>query len=505
MIRERTEIAILGAGFAGSLMALVLRRIGRPCVLIERGTHPRFAIGESSTPTANLTLDSLCQKYSLPRVAPLTKYGRWQSEYPSIACGLKRGFSFFQHQRGRDFLPTANHDNELLVGASPTDELGDTHWYREEVDHFFVREAQAEGIPYFDRTEIVSLERANGWQLIGKRDEEDVSISASFLIDATGPSGLLARTLGIATDPTKMHTNSWSIYSHFMDVELWQDLLGEMNARTADYPYPCDAAALHHVLADGWMWVLRFNNGVTSAGLAFDGERHPHVPNLDPEIEWQTALRDYPSLARQFAKARRIRPWSRTGRMQRHSRQVAGADWAMLPHAAYFFDPLFSAGNAHTLLGIERLARVFDGSPSACTMAEPLAEYERKLFREIEFLDWLIHGCYRAFGRFDLLSSYLMYYFAGAVQSEISLRSNLVCMAGSPERRTNDGFLFSEHDPFRAAVRASYQLLAEGSARSGIPSVDGERFARRVAGDIGAINPTGFCDPAKLNMYPFVA
>src|SRR5947209_4955869 len=173
MFRERTEIAIVGAGFAGSLMALVLQRMGRPCVLIERGTHPRFAIGESSTPTANLVLESLCQTYDLPRLLPLSKYGRWQRSYPTISCGLKRGFSFFQHQPGRAFEATPNHVNELLVGASPNDEVGDTHWYREEVDHFFAREAAAAEIPYFDRTEIINVEHNDGWRLSGRRGDDE--------------------------------------------------------------------------------------------------------------------------------------------------------------------------------------------------------------------------------------------------------------------------------------------------------------------------------------------
>jgi FADH2 O2-dependent halogenase len=29
-----------------------------------------------------------------------------------------------------------------------------------------------------------------------------------------------------------------------------------------------DDAALHHVFDGGWVWVLRFNNGITSAGVA---------------------------------------------------------------------------------------------------------------------------------------------------------------------------------------------------------------------------------------------
>jgi FADH2 O2-dependent halogenase len=59
MTSQRSEVAVVGSGFAGSLMARVLATLGYDVVLLERGTHPRFAIGESSTPLANLSLERL--------------------------------------------------------------------------------------------------------------------------------------------------------------------------------------------------------------------------------------------------------------------------------------------------------------------------------------------------------------------------------------------------------------------------------------------------------------
>src|SRR5262245_40680897 len=114
MRREEADIAVVGAGFAGSLMALILERLGRRVVLVERGRHPRFAIGEASTPLANLLLLELAGRYDLPRLAPLAKYGPWKRAYPGLACGLKRGFSFFQHHAGQLFRPTPNHAEEML-------------------------------------------------------------------------------------------------------------------------------------------------------------------------------------------------------------------------------------------------------------------------------------------------------------------------------------------------------------------------------------------------------
>src|SRR2546425_547596 len=126
MIELDVDVAIVGAGFGGSLFALLLDRIGLRSALIERGSHPRFALGESSTPLADLVLEELANRYDLPRLAPLASYGAWQRAYPELVCGLKRGFSYFHHEGGKHFQPSPDHANELLVAASASAEDADT-------------------------------------------------------------------------------------------------------------------------------------------------------------------------------------------------------------------------------------------------------------------------------------------------------------------------------------------------------------------------------------------
>jgi FADH2 O2-dependent halogenase len=487
IVREEADVLVLGAGFAGALMALIVRRLGLRVVLVEKGRHPRFAIGESSTPIANLVLEQLAHTYDLPRLVPLTEYGRWQAAYPELACGLKRGFTFVRHEAGGPFAPRTDHANELLVAASPGDEVGDTHWFREQFDQFIVTEAQAAGVPYHDQAEVVSLEHGLGWRVRATRPDGELHIAATFLIDATGPSGLLPRMLGIEAGPETLRTNSWSIFSHFTGVELWQDVLLECGGRIDDHPYHCDHAALHHVLDEGWIWVLRFNNGVTSAGIMYDGERRPADRDANPEAEWESLLRRYSSLGRQFARAHPVRPFTRTGRLQRQARRVAGDDWAMLAHAAYFLDALFSSGNAHSLLTIERLARAFAGHWGKPSLKTELAAYQAALLREVDFLDRLVHGCYRVFDRFDLLAPFTMYYFAGAIRSEEQRQQGL---AGE-----RDEFLFSHHPPFREAFERGYERLLAGP-----PAAE---YERQVARDIAPYNRAGLCDPGKRNMYPY--
>src|ERR1044071_132259 len=91
------DIAIVGSGFGGSLMAMIARRLDKSVVLLEKGCHPRFAIGESSTPIANLVLEELTKRWDFPRLHSLAKWGTWQKSHPHLPCGVKRGFSFFHH------------------------------------------------------------------------------------------------------------------------------------------------------------------------------------------------------------------------------------------------------------------------------------------------------------------------------------------------------------------------------------------------------------------------
>ena len=81
-VNERRKILVVGSGFSGSLLASILQKHGNDVTLIDKASHPRFAIGESSTPTAGFILKSLIDRYDLLELKPLTRYGLWR-EYLS--------------------------------------------------------------------------------------------------------------------------------------------------------------------------------------------------------------------------------------------------------------------------------------------------------------------------------------------------------------------------------------------------------------------------------------
>ncbi len=493
------DVAIVGAGFGGSLTALLLQRIGLRVLLLDRGSHPRFAIGESSTPIADLVLRDLARRYELPFLLSLSRYGTWKATYPELTCGLKRGFSYFYHQPGEPFRPSADHANELLVAASSSDAHADTHWLRSDVDTFLVQQVQAAGIPYYDQTEISVLQHAPTWQLTGTRKQAALAIKAEFLIDATGSAGFLPQALKLTSQTHQLRTHSRALFAHCEGVTPWQEMLVSQHADTTDHPFRCDAAALHHLLEVGWMWQLRFDNGVTSVGFALDAQRCRLNPTISAEEEWNALLARYPTLAQQLASARVVAPDGglvRTGRLQRQWKQTAGPNWALLPHTAGFIDPLYSPGLAQTICGVERLVDLLERHWGRESLVKQLGQYERTLEAELDLIDELVYGSYRCVENFDLFVPYSMLYFAAATSYE----QQRLDAGFNPER----AFLCADHSGFRAVVRDTRHQLELALAAGGAPR-SAERFFQEVAQAIAPFNDAGLCAPAVNNMYRYTA
>ena len=499
MSRFDVDVAILGAGFGGSLMALLVERIGLRPVLVDRGHHPRFAIGESSTPVADFVLRDLTRTYGLPRIEPLARYGTWQRAYPELGCGLKRGFSYFRQEPHQPFAPRVDHANELLVTASSDDEHSDTHWLRADVDGFLAREAQQAGIPYLDDTLVSVSARDGGWLLEGRRHGELLRIGARFLIDATGEASVLVRALCIPSALEQVATNSRAVYAHFSHVQPWREHMQARGAHLDDHPFDCDNAALHQVIDEGWMWQLRFRNGILSAGFALDAADHA-IDAAEPlEHEWTRWLERYPSLAAQFAAARLVQPpggLRRTGRMQRRAATAAGRNWALLPNTAGFIDPLHSSGIAQTLCGIERLvvALAADwGRPAA--LAGEMECYSETVLRDLTLLDQLVSGCYDARRNFRLFIAFSMLYFAAATTYERRRAAGQLSPGAA--------FLCADDVELCARVAALGERL-RAMLSQGEPQHDEiVQYERDVARALQPYNSAGLCDPNARNMYRY--
>jgi len=422
MKKHDVDVCVIGSGFAGSLMAMVLRSEGRSVTLIDKGHHPRFAIGESSTPLANFKLREIADRYDLPQLKPLTRYGDWMKTRPELMRGPKRGFSYFYHETGKPFVTDADHRNQLLVTANSSIEKADLHWLREDMDAFLVDEAKRMGVKFLDGTTLEAMiERDDGIELSLSRDDVQQSICTRFVVIASGNGQVWQPATDGCSQACETATCSRAIYAHFAGVRPWADVMRELSYSVNDHPFACDQSALHHVFDGGWMWQLRFDDDTTSAGFMLDARRYAYDDSMTPEDEWNRWLEKFPSIKRQFADSFVVRPVAgvqRSRPLQKRSREIIRNRWAKLPTAAGFSDPLFSTGIGHSLFAVDRLAmtlRQWDGDVSR---KELLKRYEASINDEIDWIDRLVSMPYRASESFQRYVSATMPYFAAATWGE---------------------------------------------------------------------------------------
>ena len=343
------DLAVVGSGCAGSVLARAARSAGKRVLLIERGRHPRFALGESSTPLAALALERLAARWDMPDLRDLAAYGRWRARLPQLRRGLKRGFTFYQHERGRPFTNGDENEHRLLVAASPDDEVADAHWLRADVDHHLVTAAEAAGVCYRDRLELDGCEIGDsGVWLAGSAEAGRVTARAAFVVDATGPGGFLAGALGIERGEPPVGLDTGLLFAHVTMPRTFVEAATAGGAHIEPGPYPDERAAVHHLLDEGWAYVLPFDDGVASVGFLIEGA--PAAVDLDPQRDpraaWCELLARYSTLQAQFADAELILGPRWVPRVPHRLATAAGERWALLPHAFAFTDPLFSTGLA---------------------------------------------------------------------------------------------------------------------------------------------------------------
>jgi FADH2 O2-dependent halogenase len=487
--RIEADVAIIGSGFAGALTALILRGLGHQVVLIERARHPRFAIGESTTPLTNLLLEQIADRYDLPPIRALSKWGTWQRSRPDIACGLKRGFSFMFHTPGEVFSDDHTHARQLLVAASPNDDVADTHWYRPDFDLALVQEAQARGAGYFDET---TLEGANDtgdtMTLSGRRHGAPIEFRASFVIDASGPRGFLNRVLGSGGAPLRWLPPTQGLYTHFEGVHLWDAL----HPTTERLPYPPDDAALHHVFPGGWIWVLRFNNGITSAGAALTDPLASAIGASEGAPAWDRLMALLPSVGEQFRESRPVMPFIHSPRIAFRCHEVVGEKWALLPSAAGVIDPLLSTGFPLTLLGIIRLVDILSGTTPGPARGAALAAYERTTQEEQDTTEQLVGALYASMADPECFKRLSLLYFAAASYSETVRRLNRPHLA--------PGFLLCAHPHFGPELRRCAALAAAVPA-----GADRSALFERIDRAIEPIDTAGLLDRSRRDWYPVLA
>jgi FADH2 O2-dependent halogenase len=398
-VTDTYDVIVLGSGIAGSITALVLRQIGCRTLVVERKTHPRFVIGESTVPTTSLLLRHLSSAYGIPEVGQVSHYLTLREN--RCAAWPKQHFWYGVHREGTPLEP--RHETLFETPLLPVGP--DVHMLRADADAFLVDQFPKYDVDYVENTELVDYRVGPGGVRVSlKGPEGDREVFAHFVVDATGHASFLANRFGLRDGDARLHTNTRSIFGHFKGVPDLDEVVGGYNPL---FRFRRDAGTMHHCFPGGWIWVIPFDNGVTSVGVQLDRWMYPLDTNIAPEAELAKILARYPSVEKHLGSMDPVRPLIRTDRVQFTCSAVLGDGFILTPHAASFIEPLFSTGILLTLSFIARFAHAAREALAAGDWSvERFRFVERLFFTEVHHVDRLVNGMIQSFRHYDIFKQY---------------------------------------------------------------------------------------------------
>jgi flavin-dependent dehydrogenase len=298
------DVLIIGGGPAGSMTGLLLARAGIRTLLLEKTTHPRFHIGESLLPR---TFDLLKEAGLLPALRQLPHVPKFGAEFGMGDASKVTCYKF----------------SDAFVANDETFNIE-----RAAFDKMLLDEARKAGTEVREETTVKNILRlADGDVAI--ETESGETLTAKYLIDASGQHAVLGRHLGTRTPAKEPHLQKVAYFSHFEGVK-------RLEGREEGYPLiiMCD---------EGWFWLIHIDAQRTSIGAVLDKAvaKQAGIP-ADRMLAW--AMSRCPLIQERCANATGPVTNNIIANFSYRCRPYAGPGYFLVGDAAAFMDPIFSTG-----------------------------------------------------------------------------------------------------------------------------------------------------------------
>ncbi|WP_422735492.1 NAD(P)/FAD-dependent oxidoreductase [Micromonospora sp. WMMD729] len=393
------DVAILGAGFAGSMLGAILARNGAKVLLVDAKAHPKFAIGESTIPNMLVSLRTMSERYKVPELMTLATLTACQ-KIISPWHGKKDHFAFLNHQEGKPQDP-----KQVTMFNFPSLLHETPHMYRQDTDAYLFHAAIKYGCTARVNFTIADVDfDDSGVTVSSTRGEQ---FRSRYVVDASGYRSPLAEKFGLREDPCRYKHHSRAVWNHMIDLKTTDEVFNRTGADKP--PVPFYEGTVHHLFPRGWSWVIAFNNHkdsknpLCSVGLTMDPRMYPKTPGMSPEEDFWKHMQKFPGMAAQFEGARPMREWVGTDRVQYSSKTTVGDRWVLLAHAAAFIDPLFSRGLSNTCEAVNvlawRILRAVGDDDFSADRFEGVDTRQQALF---DGNDKLVNAAYASFEHYSL-------------------------------------------------------------------------------------------------------
>jgi len=322
------DVVIIGGAFSGAATALMLKR-KRPearVLIIEKKTEFDRKVGESTTEVSSCYMTQMLG------------LSHYLGHHQLAKQGLRLWFSNRSDQRFDDCVEVGTRYQSRLPGFQVD---------RAKLDSHLLELAVEAGCDLWRPAKVTNLELNNGSgnKISAASDAGERTVSARWLVDATGRATMLARKLGWLRPNTEHPINA--VWARFTNVKQWDSY--DWRQRFPEYANACRTArewATNHLFGRGWwVWIIPLQGGDVSAGIVYDNRifKLPEGPTLAQRLH--AHILTNPVGREIFGAAKVIEgDVHALSMLPYHSEKVCQDGWAAVGDAAGFIDPLYSPG-----------------------------------------------------------------------------------------------------------------------------------------------------------------
>ncbi len=312
---DQVDCLVVGAGPAGCAAAMEMSRAGLDVLVVDRGSFPRFRIGESFLPRTKQALRRLGVLDRCLALPHARKVGV-EITQGDLRFGARRFF----------FRDTIGHGEKEAFNMA-----------RIHLDAMLVDAARDEGATVRTECALRSIvSRGND----GVEAVTDVgTVRARWMIDASGQASVLGREFG--TRRYHSFLRNVAYFDHFEGV-----------VRPSGEAHQCFGLT---ILDEGWFWLIPLDDTRTSVGFVARESLHRSL-NVPAEDRYWWAVERTPILAERMANARGPSSCRVISDFTYRCDPFAGPGFFLIGDAAAFLDPVWSTGVTMGLLAAEQAA-----------------------------------------------------------------------------------------------------------------------------------------------------
>ncbi|CAE6847929.1 NAD(P)/FAD-dependent oxidoreductase [Xanthomonas arboricola] len=384
MNAQRADVVITGGGLAGLSLALQLRQRDPELAItvLERRAHPvreaAFKVGES---TVEIGAHYFAEVLGL----------REHLETEQIR---KFGFRFFFSDKREDI------DRCTELGVSQI--LPTPSWQidRGRFENFLGERARAQGITFVDSCSVKGVDLSDDQADHAVRYEragEAGTLSARWVVDASGRAGLLKRKLGLTQDNAHDANAVWWRVEGLIDPNGWSQDSSWLQRCTP----PDRWRSTNHMCGPGyWFWLIPLSSGAHSLGIVCDASMHP-LDTMNTHDKAMTWLRTHqPQVAATLDKADyRLQDFLFLRNFSYGCKQVFSPQrWALTGEAGLFLDPFYSPGSDFIAISNTYICELIGRDRAGRSLSPYVELYQQLYFSFYENTLTLYQDQYALFG-----------------------------------------------------------------------------------------------------------